>query len=105
MRHDLTSYAHALSALGHDARLCIFRLLVRAGDEGLNVGQIGEATGLAASTLAHHLRTLVTAGLVRQDRDGREVINRVDFAAVRQTLDFLTSECCTGVTLVKDEAA
>ncbi|MDA0961489.1 MAG: metalloregulator ArsR/SmtB family transcription factor [Proteobacteria bacterium] len=106
MDHTLSSHAAALSALGHDARLTIFRLLVRAGAPGLNVGDLCHETGLAASTLAHHLRTLVAAGLVLQERDGREVINTVDFDAVRRTLGFLTSECCTGVTLsVREDAA
>jgi hypothetical protein len=48
---------------------------------------------------------LVVAGLVKQTRDGREIINTVDFSAVRATLGFLTSECCTGVSIVHDTAA
>jgi len=98
-------YARALAALGHDARLSIFRLLVKAGDEGLRVGDIGDHLGLAPSTLAHHLSTLVDAGLVVQDKQGREVFNRVDFAAVRRVLGFLTSECCSGVTVQPAEHA
>lgn len=91
--------ARALAALGHDARLSIFRLLVKAGEEGLRVGDIGAHLGLAPSTLAHHLSALVDAGLVVQDKQGREVLNRVDFPAMHQVLSFLTSECCSGVTL------
>ena len=91
--------ARALAALGHDARLSIFRLLVRAGEGGLRVGDIGEHLGLAPSTLAHHLSALVDAGLVLQDRQGREVFNRVDFPAMNRLLAFLTSECCSGVTV------
>jgi ArsR family transcriptional regulator, arsenate/arsenite/antimonite-responsive transcriptional repressor len=105
MKHSLDSYSDALAALGHDARLCIFRLLVRAGDNGLNVGDLVAGTDLPASTLSHHLRTLVSSGLVVQERDGREVTSRVDFDAMKQTISFLTSECCTGVTLVKQTAA
>jgi len=56
--------ARALAALGHDARLSIFRLLVKAGDEGLRVSDLGNHLGLAPSTLAHHLSSLVDAGLV-----------------------------------------
>ena len=97
--------ARALAALGHDARLSIFRLLVKAGDEGLRVGDIGTHLGLAASTLAHHLSTLVDAGLVVQDKQGREVFNRVDFPAMRRVLGFLTSECCTGVAIGASEDA
>ncbi len=58
----MTPEARSLAALGHDARLAIFRLLVKAGDAGLNVGQIGGHLGIAPSTLAHHLGTLVDAG-------------------------------------------
>lgn len=100
-----TLHARSLAALGHDARLGIFRLLVRAGEGGLSVGEIGGHLGLAPSTLAHHLRALVEAGLVAQERRGREVVSRVDFEAMRRTLAFLTAECCTGVTLAREDAA
>ena len=96
---DTNPHARALAALGHDARLSIFRLLVKAGHDGLRVGEIGDHLGLAASTLAHHLSTLTTAGLVVQDKQGREVFNRVDFAAMNRLLGFLTSECCSGVSV------
>jgi len=98
-------HARALAALGHDVRLSIFRLLVKAGREGLRVGDIGEHLNIAASTLAHHLSTLVDAGLVSQQKQGREVYNMADYAAVQAVLDFLTSECCTGVSIQRDEDA
>ena len=97
--------ARALAALGHDARLSIFRLLVKAGADGLRVSDIGAHLGLAPSTLAHHLSTLVDAGLVVQERQGREVLNRVDYPAMHRVLDFLTSECCSGVALTASEDA
>ncbi|MBC7283436.1 metalloregulator ArsR/SmtB family transcription factor [Hoeflea sp.] len=100
-----TPHARALAALGHDARLSIFRLLVRAGDEGLRVGDIGEHLELAPSTLAHHLSTLVDAGLVVQEKQGREVFNRVDYPAIQAVLSFLTSECCSGVRVHPTEDA
>ena len=90
--------ARALAALGHDTRLAIFRLLVQAGEGGLRVGDIGAHLGVAPSTLAHHLSTLVDAGLVRQERQGREVVNRVDYPAMHRLLAFLTAECCVGLT-------
>lgn len=96
--------ARSLAALGHDARLDIFRLLVKAGHDGLTVGQIRDALGLAASTLAHHLRTLVEAQLVVQEKQGRDVISRVDFVQMNRVLDFLSAECCTGVIARRDEA-
>lgn len=101
---DHVATAASLAALGHETRLAIFRLLVRAGDAGLNVGEIGLHLGQAASTLAHHLGTLVDAGLVIQERRGRQIINRVDYAAMHQTVDFLTAECCVGVSLADHHA-
>ena len=97
--------ARALAALGHETRLAIYRLLVKAGDGGLNVGEIGRHLGAPPSTLAHHLSALVDAGLVIQERHGREVISRADYDAMRRTVGFLTAECCTGVRLSEDDAA
>jgi DNA-binding transcriptional ArsR family regulator len=97
--------ARALAALGHDARLSIYRLLVKAGDGGLRVGEIAEHLGLAPSTLAHHLKALVEAGLVVQEKRGREVVNMADYTAMNGLVQFLTRECCTGVTLKAREDA
>ncbi len=102
---ETARHARALAALGHEARLSIFRLLVKAGEEGLRVGDIGEHLGLAPSTLAHHLSSLVDAGLVTQERRGREVVNSVDFPAMRRVLGFLTSECCAGIVVKPAESA
>src|SRR3546814_16847229 len=81
--------ARALAALGHEARLAIYRLLVRAGEEGLNVGEIPAHLKLPASTLAHHLSTLPAAGLVLQERPGREVVNLPDSEAITPPAGFL----------------
>lgn len=97
--------ARSLAALGHDARLDIFRLLVRAGHGGLTVGQVVDELDLAASTLAHHLRTLVDAALVTQDKQGREVVNRVNFDEMNRILAFLSAECCAGVVPKQTETA
>ncbi|SRR6056297_33435 len=97
--------ARALAALGHEARLALFRLLVKAGEDGLRVGDLAGHLGMPASTLAHHLKALVDAGLVIQERRGREVINRADYDAMRRMIGFLTAECCTGVTLTRAGAA
>jgi ArsR family transcriptional regulator len=96
--------ARALASLGHEARLSVFRLLVRSGHDGLNVGELSQHLDLPASTLAHHLRTLVLAGLVIQERRGREIYNRPDFDVMTATTDFLKVECCTGVRLKPDAA-
>ena len=96
--------AKALSALGHEARLSLYRLLVRAGAQGLNVGEITSELAIPPSTLAHHLKALVDAGLVIQERQGREVISKPDFAMMNATVSFLTEECCQGLASKSDAA-
>ncbi len=91
--------AAALASLGHEARLSVYRLLVRAGDSGLNVGQIGEHLDIPPSTLSHHLRALVQSGLVVQERHGREIVNKPDFDAMANAIAYLTEECCEGVEI------
>lgn len=89
--------ADGFAALGNRARLRLLRLLVRAGPHGLNVGDLGRLMKMPASTLAHHLVALVRAGVVTQERRGREVICTADFAAIRGAAAYLTEECCAGV--------
>lgn len=97
--------AAALAALGHEARLRVFRLLVRAGPAGLNVGEIGRHIAIPPSTLKHHLMALVNAGLVEQERQGREVVNRAAFEAMNDLLEYVHAECCAGIAEHSDTAA
>ena len=102
MNTTTDSAAAALAALGHPARLTLFRLLVRAGPDGLLVGEIAARLDMPLSTLAHHLRSLKQAGLIMQSRNGREVETRADTEALRDVLGFLMSECCKGLPALAD---
>jgi ArsR family transcriptional regulator len=95
----------SLAALGNRTRLRLYRLLVRAGEDGLNVGDLQRLLEVPASTLAHHLATLTRAGLVIQERRGREVVSRADYRAMRTLVGYLTEECCTVVSLAGDNQA
>jgi len=86
----------ALSALAHDMRLKVFRLLVEAGPEGLAAGSIGETLELAPATLSFHLAHLARAGLARGRQDGRFVIYSADFQSMNELVGFLTENCCGG---------
>ena len=97
------SHARAFSALGHYARLSIFRLLVKAGENGLRISDIGDQLNIAPSTLVHHLSSLVSCGLILQEKRGREVLNCVDYLSMNNLIDFLTSECCVGVAVRSKE--
>ena len=95
-------------ALGHEKRLTIYRLLVKAGFGGMNVGALQKELGIAPSTLSHHVAWLARAGLIKQERRGREIVCRADFVLMRRMVAFLTDECCAGVGLdacLPEEAA
>jgi ArsR family transcriptional regulator, arsenate/arsenite/antimonite-responsive transcriptional repressor len=86
----------ALSALAHPGRLEVFRLLVRAGPEGIAAGEIARATGSLANTLSANLNVLAGAGLVTSRREGRSIIYAAGFERMRELLAFLMEDCCGG---------
>ncbi|CUH50510.1 ArsR/SmtB family transcription factor [Ruegeria atlantica] len=86
--------AAGFSAMGSEARLKVLKTLVRAGEAGLTVGEIQNRTGIAPSTLAHHLRFLAAGGVVEQEKIGRATINRANYEELRGLAQFILSECC-----------
>jgi DNA-binding transcriptional ArsR family regulator len=85
-----------LAALAQEHRLNLFRLLVQAGDEGLSVGELATATGLAGATLTSHLHVLRRAGMVSDERRGRVIQCRASYPQMNTLLGFLTENCCAG---------
>jgi DNA-binding transcriptional ArsR family regulator len=85
-----------LSAIAQEARLDVFRLLVKAGPEGMAAGGIARKLGVPANTLSAQLLVLSNAGLIRARRDGRSIIYAINFDAMRDLLVFLTEDCCGG---------
>jgi ArsR family transcriptional regulator, arsenate/arsenite/antimonite-responsive transcriptional repressor len=86
----------ALAALAQDNRLDIFRLLVRAGREGMSAGSIASALKLAPNTLTFHLDRLRDADLVTVEREGRSMIYAARYDTMNGLLAFLTENCCQG---------
>lgn len=86
--------AARLEALGNSTRLKIYRTLVRAGEAGLPVGKLQARLAVPASTLSHHLKTLIVVGLVSQERDATTLICRANYPVMRGLVDFLVAECC-----------
>ena len=86
----------ALSALAHPGRLEVFRLLVRAGPDGMAAGEIARATGSLPNTLSANLNLLAAAGLVSARRDGRSIIYAAGYDRMRDLLGFLMEDCCNG---------
>jgi len=87
--------AASLEALGNPTRLAVYRLLVRAGEDGLAVGQLQKRLKIAASTLSHHLRALITVGLVSQERQGTTLTCHANYKVMGSIVSFLVDECCS----------
>jgi len=86
----------ALAALAQDNRLDVFRLLVKAGPDGMPAGEIAETLGLAPNTLTFHFDRLRVAGLVTVRRDGRSMIYAAHYDTMNALLGYLTENCCRG---------
>lgn len=86
----------ALSALAHEGRLAAFRLLVKAGPEGLAAGDLAQKLKTPPSSLSTNLMLLSHAELVSSRRDGRSIIYSANFDAMGDLLSFLIEDCCNG---------
>ena len=86
----------ALAALAQESRLKVFRYLVVAGPEGVTPGTLTEQLGIAPTSLSFHLKELTHAGLITQERSGRNLLYRADIEAMNGLVGFLTANCCGG---------
>jgi DNA-binding transcriptional ArsR family regulator len=86
----------SLSALAHDSRLSVFRLLTKAGPDGMAAGDIARKLEIQPNTMSAQLLVLSNAGLIRARREGRSIIYAADFERMSDLLQFLTKDCCGG---------
>ncbi|KQW03152.1 helix-turn-helix transcriptional regulator [Rhizobacter sp. Root1221] len=93
---EIKDVTRSLAALAHDLRLQIFRALVVVGQQGITPGTMAEHLEVPAATLSFHLKELTNAGLVTQERHGRNLIYRASFAHMNALLGYLTANCCQG---------
>lgn len=94
-----------MESLGNPTRLRIYRTLVRAGFDGLPVGGLQQRLEIPASTLSHHCRKLIDAGLVTQERNGTTLICRANYKAMSALIGYLADECCADGRCEDVEAA
>lgn len=85
-----------LSALAHDIRLDVFRLLVQAGPSGMTAGKIAASLDIRPNTLSNNLTLLAAADLVRSAREGRSIRYFARMETMRGLLSFLMEDCCGG---------
>lgn len=91
---DRSKALAALSALAHETRLDLIRLLTPRGDDGMAAGLIAETLGIAAPRLSFHLSALEQAGLLRSRRVARNVFYSVDPHGIGSTISFVLNDCC-----------
>lgn len=89
-----------LSALGHEGRLAVFRLLVQAGPAGVAAGEIARRLNTLPNSLSANLAVLSRAGLIASRREGRSILYAADYAAMGGLLAFLMEDCCGGDPLI-----
>ena len=93
---EANEVVRSLAALAQPVRLQVFRALVVAGPAGMTPGTMAEGLDIPANTLSFHLKELAHAGLVTQQRAGRNIIYRAAFDAMNELLGYLTENCCRG---------
>jgi DNA-binding transcriptional ArsR family regulator len=101
---DNTTVVKALTALAQTSRLEVFKMLVVAGKGGITPSEIAEAMGVPANTLSFHLKELMHADLVSQERIGRNLVYRAQFDRMNAVLSYLTENCCQGETCLDETA-
>lgn len=95
----LAEAASTFAALGSEQRLLVLRALVRAGPQGLTIGELGARTGITGATLTHHMKTLAATKLAKQEKHGRSVICiAADYRELDTLVSALLSECCADCT-------
>jgi len=92
--------AAALSALAHEGRLAVFRMLVKAGSNGLPAGEIANRLDVPANTLSANLNLLSHAGLIQSRREGRSIIYSAAYERMAALLGFLMEDCCQGAPAI-----
>ena len=93
---DINEALAAFSALSNKPRLDAFRLLIKAGDDGMSSGQIGEHLGAKQNSTSTNLSILEASGLISSTRQGRSVIYSANMDGIRGLLGFLMEDCCGG---------
>ena len=93
---DTKAASIVFAALGHPARLAVFRLLVRRAPGGVRPSEIAAALGLPRNTLSVYLATLTRAGLIRSERRGKALYYRLERAHVAGFVGYLVDDCCRG---------
>ena len=91
----LNQAAQGFSAMGSSPRMEVLQTLIKAGPDGLRIGEIQTHTKIPPSTLAHHLKALLAARLIIQTKSGRETITLANYDHLEALAAYILKECCS----------
>ncbi|MGA8865076.1 MAG: metalloregulator ArsR/SmtB family transcription factor [Gallionella sp.] len=103
--NDVNQAVDKLAALAQESRLRIFRLLVEAGEAGMNASAIAQTLDLAPATLSFHVAHLARAGLVNARQESRFIYYSANYAAMDDLISYLARNCCQGEACLPKTAA
>lgn len=105
---NLDEMAEAFKALSNPNRLQIFQRLLTCCEpgsvcssdtvNGFCVGELGEDLAVAPSTLSHHIKELQRAGLIKTQRNGKNVECYIDTENVRKLKGFFAISMASTTT-------
>ena len=93
---DINTATSNFSALAHETRLQVFRLLVEAGSNGMAAGEIASKLDVVQNTMSSHLNQLSHNNLILKERSGRSLIYRANYKGMSNLITFLLQDCCKG---------
>ncbi len=80
-------YSELLKALAHPVRLCIVKGLLDAGSS--NVSNMQNCLDMPQSTISQHVSKLKSAGIIKGERNGLEIIYCVSNDKVKDIIKAL----------------
>lgn len=84
------------NALSQETRLDVFRLLIKAGEQGMQAGEIADKLDVRQNTMSSNLAILARTNLITSKREGRAIRYHANYSQIRSLLSFLMKDCCGG---------
>jgi predicted transcriptional regulator len=79
--------------LAQETRFSVFKLLVKANDDGMKPSDLLKKIKISNGTLSFHLKELENSGLITSEREGRNITYRINPDSLGKITSFLIDEC------------
>ena len=85
--------ADTFFALAHSKRICILEVLLKQMPRKASFGELQRNTGIAASTLVHHLREMENGNVIIQNPAGASTEIALNLNHLQKTLADMMESC------------